>query len=109
MLAGGKRYGMVWQYRISNLLIDPLHDAPNQASIKVFNRLQLQSRWKGTRGNSWGDPDKQNTEGDSVGPFPGGRIHEEWLGICSQGSGYYTPRMRQLRPLYEHIRRQWNP
>lgn len=40
----------------------------------------------------------------SRGPFPGGFMYEEWLGITSQGDGEHSPYLRQLRPAYYAFR-----
>jgi beta-glucuronidase len=63
--------------------------------------------WKTSKGNSWGDPNKQNTDGDSMGPFPGGWMYEEWLGIVGQGDGYESHTIRQLRKAYETLKKKW--
>jgi hypothetical protein len=63
--------------------------------------------WKSSKGDSWGDPLRQNTEGDFRGPFPGGWMHEEWLGIAGQGDGQNSPFMRQLRKTYDSIKKRW--
>ncbi len=36
----------------------------------------------------------------SKGPFRGGYIYEEWLGLTSNGNGEKSPFLRQLRPAY---------
>jgi len=46
--------------------------------------------------------------GNFTAPFPDGWMHEEWLGICSQGErGKYSPFLRQLRPAYYLFQRMW--
>jgi beta-glucuronidase len=63
--------------------------------------------WKTSKGNSWGDPDKHNTEGDFQGPFPDGWMHEEWLGIFGQGHGKHSPFLRQPRLVYATLKKLW--
>ena len=54
-------------------------------------------------------PSKQETVGDFVAAFPDGWMHEEWLGVVSQGDGSQSPFMRQLRKSYEYYKKVWNP
>ncbi len=42
-----------------------------------------------------------------AGPFPDGWMHEEWLGICSQGDGSDSPYLRQLRKSYYTYQELW--
>jgi beta-glucuronidase len=42
-----------------------------------------------------------------AGPFPDGFMHEEWLGICSQGDGSLSPFLRQLRKVYYIYKEIW--
>jgi beta-glucuronidase len=42
-----------------------------------------------------------------AGPFPDGFMHEEWLGICSQGNGQLSPFLRQLRKSYYMYKEIW--
>ncbi|MCM8801391.1 MAG: hypothetical protein NC912_05235 [Candidatus Omnitrophica bacterium] len=48
-----------------------------------------------------------DTKGLWKGPFPDGYMHEEWLGICSQGDGKLSPFLRQLRKAYFMYKRIW--
>ena len=41
------------------------------------------------------------------GPFPGGIMYEEWLGLSSQGDGRYSPYLRQLRHVYYMYKELW--
>ena len=50
----------------------------------------------------------QETTGDWSGPFPGGKMYEEWLGIVGQGDGRLSPYLRQLRKTYELYKQLWN-
>lgn len=67
----------------------------------------LDEWWKSSRGNSWGDPETHNKEGDFGGPFPDGWMHEEWLGIFGQGDGRHTPYLREPRMAYEALKKIW--
>jgi beta-glucuronidase len=42
-----------------------------------------------------------------AGPFPDGWMHEEWLGVCSQGDGSDSPYLRQLRKSYYTYQELW--
>jgi len=63
--------------------------------------------WKSSKGNTWGDPEKHNVEGDFPGPFPDGWMHEEWLGVFGQGDGRHSHFLREKRALYDEIREAW--
>lgn len=54
------------------------------------------------------DPNIQETVGMFKANFPDGWMHEEWLGITSQGDGSQSPFMRQLRPAYHYFENVWN-
>lgn len=62
--------------------------------------------WKSGAGN---DPvDKQDYgKGQAAGPFIDGMFHEEWFGITSQGNGFDSPNMRQLRKAYYTVQKAW--
>ncbi len=53
-------------------------------------------------------PDEHDTVGDFVAAFPDGWMHEEWLGVTSQGDGSQSPYMRQLRKSYDYYKKVWN-
>lgn len=53
-------------------------------------------------------PDVQETIPNWSGPFPGGKMYEEWMGITSQGDGSHSPYLRQLRKAYRLYERLWN-
>lgn len=61
----------------------------------------LDEWWKGY------EPGHHDTKGLWVGPFPDGRMHEEWLGVCSQGDGELSPFLRQLRKSYFMYKKLW--
>ena len=42
-----------------------------------------------------------------AGPFPDGWMHEEWLGVTSQGDGKSSPYLRQLRKVYYTYQDLW--
>jgi len=46
--------------------------------------------------------------GDFAAAFPDGWMHEEWLGVVSQGDGKHSPYLRQLRKAYEYYKKAWN-
>ncbi|OGW81536.1 MAG: hypothetical protein A3C47_01920 [Omnitrophica bacterium RIFCSPHIGHO2_02_FULL_51_18] len=51
---------------------------------------------------------EHETLGDFIAAFPDGTMHEEWLGVASQGDGSQSPFMRQLRKSYGYYRKVWN-
>lgn len=51
---------------------------------------------------------EHETVGDFVAAFPDGWMHEEWLGLASQGDGGHSPFMRQLRKTYDYYKKAWN-
>ena len=53
------------------------------------------------------EPAVHDTKPLWVGPFPDGYMHEEWLGICSQGDGTLSPFLRQIRPVYYTYKKKW--
>ena len=53
-------------------------------------------------------PSEHETVGDFVAAFPDGWMHEEWLGVASQGDGSQSPCMRQLRKVYDYYKKVWN-
>jgi len=53
------------------------------------------------------EPAVHDTKGLWVGPFPDGYMHEEWLGVCSQGDGRQSPFLRQLRKSYHSYKKLW--
>lgn len=62
----------------------------------------LDEWWKGY------EPFIHDKKGLWVGPFPDGFMHEEWLGLCSQGAGKASPFLRQLRESYFMYKQKWN-
>jgi len=52
-------------------------------------------------------PTVQETIFNWPGPFPGGHMFEEWLGVVSQGDGSASPFLRQLRPSYRFYQQVW--
>ncbi|MCX5702837.1 MAG: tetratricopeptide repeat protein [Candidatus Omnitrophica bacterium] len=53
------------------------------------------------------EPRTHDTKGLFTGPFPDGYMHEEWLGLCSQGDGKLSPFLRQLRKAYFMYQKMW--
>jgi beta-glucuronidase len=53
------------------------------------------------------EPSKHDTKGLWAGPFPDGYMHEEWLGVASQGDGSQSPFLRQLRKAYYKYQQMW--
>ena len=53
------------------------------------------------------EPFVHDTKGLFTGPFPDGYMHEEWLGLSSQGDGKLSPFLRQLRKSYYLYKRLW--
>lgn len=61
----------------------------------------LDEWWKGY------EPAFHDTKGLWKGPFPDGTMHEEWLGVTSQGDGKQSPFLRQLRKSYYVYQELW--
>lgn len=61
----------------------------------------LDEWWKGY------EPAHHDTKGLWIGPFPDGFMHEEWLGVASQGDGKLSPFLRQLRKSYYVYQELW--
>jgi beta-glucuronidase len=53
------------------------------------------------------EPSVHDERGLWAGPFPDGFMHEEWLGLCSQGDGAMSPFIRQLRTSYFAYKNMW--
>ena len=53
------------------------------------------------------EPAIHDTKGLWSGPFPDGYMHEEWLGLTSQGNGVLSPFLRQLRKAYYMYQKKW--
>lgn len=53
------------------------------------------------------EPAIHDSKGLWTGPFPDGYMHEEWLGMASQGDGKLSPFLRQLRKAYYMYQRKW--
>ncbi len=70
-------------------------------AIGGFSFEWLDEWWKGY------EPAIHDTKGLWKGPFPDGSMHEEWLGICSQGDGKLSPFLRQPRKSYTMYQKLW--
>ncbi len=53
------------------------------------------------------EPGLHDTKPLWAGSFPDGWMHEEWLGVTSQGSGKHSPYQRVLRKAYYQYRDMW--
>jgi len=53
------------------------------------------------------EPSLHDTKPLWAGSFPGGWMHEEWLGITSQGDGKNSPYQRVLRKAYYEYKKMW--
>ena len=53
------------------------------------------------------EPELHDTKPLWAGSFPDGWMHEEWLGVASQGSGKNSPYQRVLRKAYYEYRDMW--
>ena len=51
---------------------------------------------------------EHETVGDFRAAFPDGWMHEEWLGVTSQGDGTQSPYMRQTRKAFDYFKKVWN-
>jgi len=53
------------------------------------------------------EPSYHDKKGLFAGPFLDGYMHEEWLGVCSQGDGKHSPFLRQLKKVYFVYKELW--
>jgi beta-glucuronidase len=53
------------------------------------------------------EPAYHDRKGLFAGPFLDGYMHEEWLGLCSQGDGKNSPYLRQIRKAYFTYKELW--
>lgn len=54
------------------------------------------------------EPTIHDERGQFIGPFLDGYIHEEWLGVTSQGDGKSSPFLRQLKKAFFVYEDLWN-
>ncbi|RKY41075.1 MAG: hypothetical protein DRP76_00645 [Candidatus Omnitrophota bacterium] len=54
------------------------------------------------------EPSYHDRKGLFAGPFLDGYMHEEWLGVCSQGDGKHSPFLRQLKKAYFVYKELWH-
>lgn len=80
------------------------HGAGNAVGGVIFHWLD--GWWKAGPPPQF-DPSSQDTSSQFSGPFPDGQMHEEWLGLASQGDGSLSPFLRQLRPAYFVYKELW--
>ncbi len=86
-----------WEDIASNMAFG--EGAGNALGGVVFEWLD--EWWKGY------EPAIHDTKGLWAGPFPGGYMLEEWLGICGQGDGTQSPLYRHLRKAYYTYQKMW--
>ena len=55
----------------------------------------------------WDYKTKSKTPGNFRGPFPDGWLHEEYLGVTSQGNGSDSPFLRQMKKAYFWYKENW--
>ncbi len=55
----------------------------------------------------WDYKTKSKTPGNFRGPFPDGWLHEEYLGVTSQGNGSDSPFLRQIKKAYYWYKENW--
>jgi len=53
------------------------------------------------------EPSLHDTKPLWAGSFPDGWMHEEWLGVVSQGDGKDSPFKRVLRKSYYEYKKLW--
>ena len=54
------------------------------------------------------EPSYHDKKGLFTGPFLDGYMHEEWLGVTSQGDGKSSPYLRQLKQSYHAYKELWS-
>jgi len=54
------------------------------------------------------EPSYHDRKGLFAGPFLDGYMHEEWLGVCSQGNGSNSPFLRHLKKAYFAYQQLWS-
>lgn len=86
-----------WEDIASNMAFS--EGAGNALGGVIFEWLD--EWWKGY------EPSIHDTKGLWAGPFPGGYMLEEWLGICGQGDGEESPFYRHLRKAYYTYKKMW--
>ncbi|MFH0732766.1 MAG: glycoside hydrolase family 2 TIM barrel-domain containing protein [Candidatus Omnitrophota bacterium] len=53
------------------------------------------------------EPAKHDVHSQWPGPFPDGKVYEEWFGVSSQGDGNNSPFLRQMRESYYTMKELW--
>ncbi len=68
----------------------------------------LDEWWKGTKADSWGNPQTHETDCDDPNaPYNDGCANEEWFGIFGQGDGSASPFLREPRKIFDSIKAEW--
>ncbi|MBU1121877.1 MAG: hypothetical protein KKF54_04180, partial [Candidatus Omnitrophica bacterium] len=75
------------------------YDAGNSIGGFIFEWLD--EWWKAY------EPAYHDKKGLFAGPFLDGYMHEEWLGLCSQGDGKKSPYLRQVKKAYFTYKELW--
>ncbi|TAM42002.1 hypothetical protein EPN54_01510, partial [bacterium] len=100
---------------------DEAEEMQAQYHLGSWEDIQNNMAFNGGEGNALGgvvfewldewwkayEPAIHDTKGLWAGPFPDGYMHEEWLGMSSQGDGKLSPFLRQLRKVYYTYQKKW--
>ena len=101
--------------------LDESEELQAQYHLGSWEDIQGNMAFAGNQGNALGgivfewmdewwkayEPALHDSKGLWAGPFPDGYMHEEWLGMTSQGDGKLSPFLRQLRKVYYMYQKKW--
>jgi hypothetical protein len=101
--------------------LDESEELQAQYHLGSWDDIQGNMAFSGNQGNALGgvvfewmdewwkayEPAIHDSKGLWAGPFPDGYMHEEWLGMTSQGNGKLSPFLRQLRKVYYMYQKKW--
>ena len=101
--------------------LDESEELQAQYHLGSWDDIQRNMAFAGNQGNALGgvvfewmdewwkayEPAIHDSKGLWAGPFPDGYMHEEWLGMVSQGDGKLSPFLRQLRKTYYMYQKKW--